>query len=255
MKNHFRYLNEYFDKILVLSLPRLTRRIEHIKKELDGLEYEFFWGVDKATTSLEALKKEGIYSSEKYRSFYKRKKDMAVGMICGAHGHLNIYKEIVSKKYTRTLILEDDALPVQQGLRYIRACFKDLPDDWDMVYLGYDRNEQFGVKQYLKQRFYMFVPNHATYKMTKDLYANYYPRKVTARIYRAGYHDWSHAYGLTLEGAKKILAEPMAGSFHSDNLLSYLIMHERLQGYIVKPKMFDQLTVVAGHFMPSLTQD
>lgn len=255
MKNHFSYLNEYFDKIYVLSLPRLTDRIEHVKKSLADIDYEFFWGKDKADTTLAELKKQGLYDSNKYRSFYKKKKDMAVGMICGAHGHLNIYKEIISKKYDRVLIMEDDVVPLPGGIRFFRSCFKDVPGDWEVVYLGYDKNETFGLKQYLKQKFYITVPRHATYKMTKDLYANYYPRKITGKVYTAGYHDFTHAYAISLEGAKKVLADPMAGSFHSDNLLSYLIMHEKLKGYIVKPKMFDQLSVISKDKIPSLTRD
>jgi hypothetical protein len=47
MQDRFRLLNEYYDKIYVLSLPRLTQRIEHIKRTLSGLNFEFFFGVDK----------------------------------------------------------------------------------------------------------------------------------------------------------------------------------------------------------------
>lgn len=255
MPAHFQYLNSYFDKIFVLSLPRLTDRIEHIKKELEGLHYEFFWGIDKEETSLEELKKGGIYSSIKYQSFYKKKKDMNLGMICGALGHRAIYNEIAKMGYKRTLVLEDDVVPLHSSLLAAEAALQDLPDDWDLVYLGYEKNEVSGVKKWLKKVFYGVFPTHASFNMTRQLYAGYFPEKITSKVSVAGFHDCSHSYGVTLAGAKKILEDPMTGSFHSDNLLSYLIMRKKLKGYLVRPKMINQLTAYTLNPMPSLTQD
>ena len=71
MESPFQPLNGYFDKILVLTLPRLTERKEYFNKTFEGLNFEFFYGVDKQQTSLEELKKQGLYSTDAYREYYR----------------------------------------------------------------------------------------------------------------------------------------------------------------------------------------
>ncbi|MBK8142120.1 MAG: hypothetical protein IPK57_14855 [Chitinophagaceae bacterium] len=60
MKSSFQYLNDYFDKIVVLTLPRLTDRIAYINKTLEGLNFEFFFGTDKEKHRLKNLKNRGF---------------------------------------------------------------------------------------------------------------------------------------------------------------------------------------------------
>ncbi len=55
----FETLNNFFDKIYVITLKRATERHEHIHKELKGLTYELFFGVDKQEFDIEDLKKRG----------------------------------------------------------------------------------------------------------------------------------------------------------------------------------------------------
>ena len=101
MQSVFPYLNDYFDKILVLTLPRLTDRIDDIKKNLAGLNYDFFYGLDKATTSLDDLKRQGLYSISRYQQMYKNPTDMPLGMLCCAIGHLKIYETIIQHGYKK----------------------------------------------------------------------------------------------------------------------------------------------------------
>ncbi|MGB5027757.1 MAG: hypothetical protein WBO38_04590, partial [Chitinophagaceae bacterium] len=82
MKSSFQYLNDYFDKIVVLTLPRLTDRITYINKTLEGLNFEFFFGTDKEKTSIEELKEKGLYSTALYREFYKKPTEISTGMLC-----------------------------------------------------------------------------------------------------------------------------------------------------------------------------
>src|SRR5579864_3369328 len=108
MKTYFDQLNSYYDKIYVLTLPRLQERIDFINSELEGLNFQFFSGADRQDTSLAALKASGQYSNERYRAFYKRPDDMNLGMVCCALGHQHMYHDIITHGYQRTLILEDD---------------------------------------------------------------------------------------------------------------------------------------------------
>jgi hypothetical protein len=53
--NLFEPLNQYFDKIYVLTLERAIDRQEEIKLSLQGLNYNFFFGVDKKELDIATL--------------------------------------------------------------------------------------------------------------------------------------------------------------------------------------------------------
>merc|ERR1719272_507038 len=50
--------------------------------------------------------------------------------------HLRILKDAEAKGYASALIFEDDLDPVPDALSRLGAV-NDLPQDWDMVYLGF----------------------------------------------------------------------------------------------------------------------
>lgn len=248
----FQSLNEYYDKIFILTLPRLKDRIDYINKTFEGLDFEFFYGVDKLDNSLEDLTEKGIYSSELYRQFYKHPADISLGMLCCALGHVQIYRKIIEEGYGRTLILEDDAIPVKEALIQFPEIIKEIPADTELLYLGYEKNEGIGVKTKLKNFFYQLFPSNSQLKLNRQIFANYYPKLVSTHIAKAGFHDCTHAYGITNEGARKLLAAQQPVRFHPDNLLSYLNCTGKLNGYITRPKMFKQLSAFS-HQVDSLT--
>ena len=64
MQEYFRFLNNYYDKVYVLSIHSASKRKDYINDVLKGLDFEFFWGVDKEETSLEKIKSLGLYSTD-----------------------------------------------------------------------------------------------------------------------------------------------------------------------------------------------
>jgi glycosyl transferase family 25 len=79
-------------------------------------------------------------------------------------------------------------------------------------------------------------------KLNRNVFARYYPIKVSPHIAIAGFHDCTHAYSVTLEGAKKILSHQQPVAFNPDNLLSFLNCTGQLKAYISRPKLFNQLS-------------
>jgi glycosyl transferase family 25 len=252
MSSSFQFLNNYFDKILVLTLPRLTGRIEYIKKTFDGLNYEFFYGIDKEQTSMESLKSQGLYNTEAYRKFYKRPAEIPLGMLCCSLGHINIYNYIIENNFSKTLILEDDAIPLMEELEKYPTIIKELPDDWELFYLGYEKNEQAGWKGNLNRFFLTPFPSHAKLKLNRKIFKNYYAAPLSPLIVKAGFHDCSHAYAVSLKGARKLKEYSTPVSFHPDNLLAYLNCSGILTGYNSRKKLFKQLSAFV-HEMDSLT--
>jgi glycosyl transferase family 25 len=236
----------------VLTLPRLHDRIDFIKEQLQGLNYEFFYGIDKQETSLEKLTSEGLYSQEQYAAFCRKPVRMPLGMLCCALGHAAIYKTIIEKGYNSTLILEDDVVPLANGLSFFEQAIQQLPKDYDVFYLGYEKNEHFRLKQKLKRLVYMAWPTHSKLNLTSSIYSNYYPRRIFNHIAKAGFHDCTHAYSVTQKAAQKLLQLQTPVAFNPDNLLAYAISTGQLKGYISYPKMFNQLSAFVNK-IPSLT--
>lgn len=242
MNSAFNFLNQFYDKIYVLSLPRLQNRVDYINSTLEGLNFEFFWGVDRENTSVEQLKNSLLYCPDTYQQFYKKPLEMHIGMLCCSLGHLQIYEHIVNNNIGKTLILEDDAIPQISNLIYFPEIINELPADWELFYLGYEKNEMHGNKEKIKKTIYQLLNNHSQLKFSREMYKNFYPESIGKYLSVAGFHDCTHAYSITLEGARKLISHQKPVCFNADNLLSYLVLSKKIKGYISKPKLFNQLS-------------
>ena len=116
MNNAFDALNNFYDKIFVITLQRSANRQAHINTVLHGLNYEFFLGTDKKDLSLQEVKDKNIYNEALAVKHHRYSKPMNPGQIGCALSHKNIYEEIINKGYKKTLILEDDVEPVDESL-------------------------------------------------------------------------------------------------------------------------------------------
>ena len=110
-------LNDYFDKIYVISLPAANKRREHIKKLSKdfGFEFEFVDAVDFKSIDIEVLKKE-----EKIaylgNTFFCTKKctcnglghDLDIRQLGPNLSHFKVWNKIIDLNLSNALILEDD---------------------------------------------------------------------------------------------------------------------------------------------------
>lgn len=116
-------LNKHFDKIYVLTMEN-SFRIERMKERLQGIDYEFFYGVNGATLD----KTPWIEAGSKQTR----------GQLGCTLSHLNLYKKIVDEKlYDKICILEDDAI-FTDNINNLETYMNQLPQDWGMFYLGFD---------------------------------------------------------------------------------------------------------------------
>lgn len=114
-------LNKHFDKIYILTMEN-SFRIERMKERLQGIDYEFFYGVNGATLDKTPYIEAGSKQTR--------------GQLGCTISHVNIYKDILDKGYDKVLILEDDALI--GDLDNLENCINQLPQDWGLFYLGFD---------------------------------------------------------------------------------------------------------------------
>jgi len=236
---NFESLNNYFDKIFVITLKCSTDRQGNISKVLDGLNYELFYGADKNDLSIEELKDKNIYNEGLAVKHHRYNKPMNAGQIGCALSHTMIYKRIINDGYNKVLILEDDVQPIHESLQFFIDITEELPDDWELLYFDYFKNEK---PKPLKKLWYHLQRMAGGLKWDHTIINNLYPKNLGQHISCAGFHDYTDAYGITLSGAKKLLHLQTPVSYVADNLLAIASASKKLNAFITHPKLFNQLS-------------
>ena len=238
--NISKYLEQQFDKIFVVSVPRFTDRHERVKKNLEGLTFDFFWGADKLELDYDAAKTNGIYDEQKAKKLQRQGKALNLGEIACSLSHRLIYAEMVKNNWKKVLILEDDVLPIAEILAELPAALDELPDNWELVYLGYLKHEKVTTPLKTKQFFYKILSALGLMAWSYKMVSNLLPKPFSIHLKKAGFHDCTHAYAVTLQAAKKLLAAQTPVVYRADDLLSATIMKGELNAFVTDPKFFDQ---------------
>jgi glycosyl transferase, family 25 len=69
------------------------------------------------------------------------------------------------------------------------------------------------------------------------------PVPYSKHLKRAGFHNCTHAYALTLGAAEKLIRNQIPVIYRSDDLLSSTIMKGELNAFVTTPKFFDQQSI------------
>lgn len=233
-------LSNYFDKILVISVPRFTDRHQRVKERLKGVPFEFFWGADKQDLVLETASADGTYDECKAKKLQRSGKALNIGEIACSLSHRMVYAEMLKRGWQKVLILEDDVWPLDHELKLLPDTLEELPPGWELVYLGYLKHERVTLKLKLKQSFYKLMSGIGLMKWSYTMVCNMLPEKYSTHLRKAGFHDCTHAYAVTLDAAKKLLKAQIPVVYRADDLLSHSILKGELVAFITEPKFFDQ---------------
>jgi GR25 family glycosyltransferase involved in LPS biosynthesis len=239
MQNDFAVFNTYFDKIYVLSVAAAAQRREKFKQQFHGLDYEFFYGADKAALSLEALIDTGVYSDELTRKNHRYNKTMLPGEVACAWSHKMIYEELIAKKYNRVLIFEDDATINAGNLSKAQSVLNELPQTWEMLMWGWGENEEQTLLGRLKQSVYHIQHTVGLLKWEHRMIANLFPRRFSKHLKHAGFHDFTYSYAITRSAAEKLIAMQSPIQYTADNLLAHACTKKVVNGFIAWPKVFE----------------
>jgi glycosyl transferase family 25 len=125
-------------------------------------------------------------------------------------------------------------------MKYLPQSLDELPPDWELVYLGYLKHEQVTAKLKAKQFFYKIISSFGLMSWTYKMVANLLPKPYSTHLKKAGFHDCTHAYAITLQAAKKLLTAQTPVVYRADDLLSSTIMKGELNAFVTVPKFFDQ---------------
>jgi len=221
-------------------VPRFTHRHQQLKETLKGLPFDFFWGADKLELNYDAVKTEGTYDEAMAKKLQRQGKALNLGEIACSLSHRNLYAAMVEQGWQKVLILEDDVLPIEATLHLLPAALQELPVDWELVYLGYLKHEKVTSGLKLKQFFYKIISAFGLMAWSYKMVSNLLPGPYSTHLKKAGFHDCTHAYAISLQGAKKLLKAQTPVVYRADDLLSATIMKGELNAFVTEPKFFDQ---------------
>ncbi len=237
----FEPLNNYFDKIYVITLKRATDRHLHIMQELEGLNFEFMFGCDKINLNIESLIQNKQYNPQEAITKHRFHKQMTPGEIGCAISHTMLYEDMIKNNFNKVLILEDDVVMDKNNLALFETIKNELPTNWQLWYLGFAKNEAPPRNAAIKKLFYHLLFALGLRKtLNHKVISHLYPAPYSSHLLSAGFHDCTHAYAITLEAAKTLLQQQTPVTYTADNLLAFTITNKLLTAFISKPTLINQ---------------
>lgn len=124
----------------IINLKKCPNKKENMIKRLNkysDIKYNIYEAIDGQLINNEYLKNNNISICEKWKDPYYNRK-ITLGEIGCTLSHLNIYNKCINDEYDITLILEDDAILIDNFLNKLKDIINDLEyiHDWDILYLG-----------------------------------------------------------------------------------------------------------------------
>ena len=235
MQEYFELLNNYYDKIYVLSVRAAEARRKLFEERFAGLTYSFFFGADKNNFTTGELIEKNIYNEELTKQHHRYTKVMKPGEIACSWSHKMMYEDMLKNHYDRVLIFEDDAVPEPEMIKRVPAILSEIPPDCELLMWGWDKNGESGLPAFLKKMGYNLQYRLGLLKWDPTIIKNLFARPFSANLKKAGFHDYTYAYGITKKGAEKLLRMQTPIQYIADNLLAHAITKNIINGYIVYP--------------------
>ena len=238
MEEYFQLLNQYYDKIYVLSIALAITRRELFIERFKGLDFTFFYGADKNNFTMEEVKENGIFNEELTRQNHRFNKTMKLGEIACSWSHKMIMEEMLAKNYQRILIFEDDAIPDKKMAKQIPQILKEIPPDCELLMWGWNRNgiDNFGAR--FKKFIYHLDHSILRAKWNHQIVHNLIAKPFSKNLKKAGFHDYTLAYAINRVGAEKLINMQTPIQYIADNLLAYANTKKVVNSYITFPQIF-----------------
>ncbi|HTK25500.1 MAG TPA: glycosyltransferase family 25 protein [Pyrinomonadaceae bacterium] len=245
---------DFHDRAFVVTVRSFIDRQESSLKELGDGNFEFIYGVDKATVSKEQMITDGTYDEVRAIEIDRSSKPMTLGHICCSLGHANVYRHMVESGTERAMIFEDDVVVLPANEADISAAVEHVPADAELIYWGWTGIEKRPAFASAKQQLYKLQHSLGLLKYNHRMIDNLYPREHNKYFKVAGKHFCAHAYTLTLSGAKTLLRWNTPIVLNADNALMYAVMNGDLRAYVSTQQFFGQRSLDESDPIQSLTQ-
>jgi glycosyl transferase family 25 len=238
MQELFQLLNQYYDKIYVLSIESAIARRELFARRFKGMNFSFFFGADKNKFTIEEAKAKNIFNERLARQHHRFSKTMMHGEIACSWSHKMMYKDMLANNFARVLIFEDDAVPDEKMLENIPAILNEIPDDCELLMWGWDKNGVNNLGSVIKKTFYHLQHSMGKLKWDHRMIRNLYAKPYSAHLKKAGFHDYTYAYAINRSGAEKLIEMQSPIQYIADNLLAHAATKGIVNSYITWPQVF-----------------
>jgi glycosyl transferase, family 25 len=238
MQQYFQLLNQYYDKIYVLSVSSAEERRKLFADRFPGLQYTFYYGADKNKFTFDEIKEQGIFSEKLTRHHHRFDKTMKHGEIACSWSHKMMYEEMLAENYNRVLIFEDDAVPDEKMVKQIPEILKQIPVDCELLMWGWDKNGINKLSQRIKKIIYHFQHAIGRLKWDHQIIRNLYAKPFSQYLKKAGFHDYTYAYAINRSGAEKLIQMQTPIQYIADNLLAHATTKGIVTGYITWLQVF-----------------
>jgi GR25 family glycosyltransferase involved in LPS biosynthesis len=133
--------NRFFNKIFIINLKDAKTRLEKVSKEYKkrGIKFDVYEAVDGRCKKVSVCKDKQREFSKLYGvKFGTKIKNPKERMPASSLtlSHRLIYIEMIKQGWERILISEDDVWIKNDADKRFAKGIDELPDDWDMLYLG-----------------------------------------------------------------------------------------------------------------------
>lgn len=190
-------LEKYFDKIYCINLDKRIDRWSHFVEQCDK------FGI-KNVERISAVDGSEIDMSLYPQKFLRGE----VGLLLTS---IKIFQDAISNEYEKILLLEDDCL-FNQNLINLDEYFKELPEDWVMLYFGANHNTHGGWPE---------------------------PEKINEKILKL-----SHSFSAHMVGFKKVILNEILNNlslFVDQTDVVYSKLQKKYPTYCFTPTMATQL--------------
>lgn len=239
--NRFRHLNRFFDRIYVLSIKRATKRHRKLQEHLAGLDWHYFWGIDKRNLNAEIVCQQNLYDDAGHRQLKRTSRSMSLGEVACALSHRAIFEDVLANGYRNALILEDDVLPQPQADQAFAQSLSSLPKDWELLMLGY-YSEKYKTPFSMLQRQVYLLYHHLQianwHNVEKQFIRKMLMKKLNNDWYRIGKLVGGHGYAVTRSACEKFVALQTPIILQADRIFSHLALLDDLKAYAIKEKVF-----------------
>lgn len=235
-------LNSFFEKIFVISIPRNISRLNFFFQQTSGIQIELFQGIDgkelyPKIENVSQFPREFFYDAG---IEYERASCWTKGQLGCAMSNHNLQKYIINSGIRSALILEDDSLILPQELSYFQRSLEELPEDWELFYLGYNNigrwhdNNLLRLSRKIK---YLFKPTAVEQKLSNVPGKMFLSKSYSKHLFTPGIYAGTHAYALSLEGAKKIVKLDTPLKFGFDTTLMEACYHKYVKAFALKKRL------------------
>jgi glycosyl transferase, family 25 len=230
-------INNFFDKVYVVTLRRAELRQQQFAQRFQGLQYTFFYGQDKNDFTIEDLLKLNLYNEAAAKKIHRYGKPMKPGEIGCSWSHKLIYEDVIKNNFKQVLIFEDDAIPSLEALQNMAKAIAAFPLQAEIIYWGYGEVYKPSFLNTIKKSIMHLQHALGLLNWSHKLISKLIAKPYNQYFKHTGFNDYTYAYSIHGQAAAKLLAMQTPIQYIADNLLTHACA-STCAGYMCVPKYF-----------------